>query len=133
MLIQWNDSLAVGVEKIDEEHKAIIQAFNELYEKMRVGKGLEDFQSFLSFVEGYIQSHLLHEEELQREKSYPDYEVHKALHDDFRNDIEAIKTSFVDKEPTNLDLIRLNLKIKDWLIYHIQEIDTKLAAYLNAQ
>ncbi len=40
-LIDWDKSLSVNVEEIDQQHKKLIAMINELNEAMRNGKGKE--------------------------------------------------------------------------------------------
>jgi hemerythrin-like metal-binding protein len=129
MIVKWDESLEIGVEIIDNEHRTIVEEFEQLYEKMRIGKGHDLFSHFIIFLDKYVDGHLTHEEEFQQEIKYPEYEIHKEEHDKFREKVKEIRTEFDGKEVTNADLIKLNLFVKDWLIHHIMNVDIKIGAY----
>ena len=38
-LIQWNDSLKVGVAEIDKQHQKLVDMINDLHDAMRQGQG----------------------------------------------------------------------------------------------
>lgn len=38
-LIQWNESLSVGVVEIDRQHRKLVELINDLNNAMRQGKG----------------------------------------------------------------------------------------------
>lgn len=128
-MIVWNQSLAVGVENIDTEHKAIFDMFSKLYDQMRTGGGHDYYEEMVDFLNDYVHSHLDHEEVFQREINYPDHENHKKLHDELRADVDKMLQTHKESGVSNQELIKLNLFVKDWLINHIHEVDIKLAEY----
>lgn len=38
-IIQWNDSLPVGVDAMDLQHKKLVNLINQLFDAMKEGKG----------------------------------------------------------------------------------------------
>lgn len=130
MFIEWNESLAIGVEEIDEEHKGIIIKFEELYQKMRQGKGHEMYLEIIDFLEDYINTHLEHEEAYQQKINYPDFDAHKAKHDEFRKIVHEIKEE-THEEISHKDLIEVNQLMKNWLINHIMEVDAKIGEFVK--
>jgi len=130
MFIEWSELLAIGVDEIDEEHKAIIEKFDDLYQKMRQGKGHEMYDEIIGFLDDYINTHLEHEEAYQREIKYPDYESHKAKHDEFRKIVQEIKDDDHD-EITHKDLLEVNQLMKNWLLNHIMEVDAAIGKFVK--
>ena len=92
MFIKWDKSLEIGIKDIDDEHKAIVEEFSKLYEKMRLGSGHEMYDEIIAFLENYVDTHLVHEELFQQSIDYPDYETHKAKHDEFKLMLEELKS-----------------------------------------
>lgn len=130
MFIEWKKEYEIGVESIDAEHKSIIDEFEKLYEKMRVGEGHQIYGELVAFLEDYVNTHLEHEEAYQREVAYTGYEAHKAKHDEFRLIVEELKTNSLD-QVSNLELIRINQIMKDWLINHILEEDMAIGDFVR--
>ena len=67
---------------------------------------------------------------LMREKGYPHYIEHKALHLQLKKVVFAVCRVFqtdIDK----VDKVKLNDFLYSWLVEHIQKVDIKLAPYVN--
>lgn len=128
-MIVWNPSLAVGIENIDEEHKAIFDMFGKLYDQMKAGNGHDYYEEMIDFLNDYVTSHLEKEEAFQREINYPDYLYHKKVHDNFKLEVEKMLKAHKESGISNQELIKLNLFVKDWLIKHIHDVDMRLATY----
>ena len=128
--LEWGTAFEIGIESIDDEHKAIIENYGKLYELMRSGKGHSFYNELLDFLTDYIEVHFENEEKFQREIGYDQYEAHKAKHDFFKEKIgDFIRAS--DQSVSNADLIKLNLFVKDWLIRHIYLEDKKIADFIK--
>lgn len=128
-MIEWSDTLKIGVEFVDEEHKTLIDSYQKLYSMMREGKGHAYYKELLDFLEKYVEDHFNHEEKVQLETNYPDAESHKKLHDDFKEKIKEIIEKHGQGEIDNKDLIEINLFLKNWLIQHILEVDMAFGKY----
>lgn len=128
--LEWGTTFEIGIESIDDEHKAIIENYGKLYELMKSGKGHSFYSELLDFLTDYIEVHFENEEKFQREIGYDQYEAHKAKHDFFKEKIgDFIRAS--DQSVSNADLIKLNLFVKDWLIRHIYLEDKKIADFIK--
>lgn len=130
MSTMWEKSFEIGVKAIDDEHKAIIDEFSKLYDGMKVGKGHEMYHEVISFLDNYVHTHLIHEELFQQSINYPDYEIHKAKHDEFKLMIQELKDQNI-KEVTNEELLRVNILMKNWLVNHILNMDMKIGDFLK--
>lgn len=131
MAIKWSEKYRIGIDQIDEEHQEIFEEFEKLYVLMRVGAGHSFYNEVLEFLNDYIETHLKHEEDYQLSIDYPDYELHKASHDEFRNNVIQLKEDHRMKKITNADLITLNSFLQTWLVKHILVEDMKIAAFLE--
>jgi hemerythrin len=59
MAITWNEQrMATGVKLVDEQHKQLIQQFNEFHEAMAHGKAQATAISLLAFLADYTEKHL---------------------------------------------------------------------------
>lgn len=131
LTLTWNENYCTGIAQIDEEHKGIVDNFEKLYTMMRSGRGHEYYAELLIFLKHYVDSHFLHEENLQREIGYARLEEHIAAHAQFKAEVTQIIQEREGKTVTNLDLIRLNLFIKEWLIHHILMEDKMIGLSLQ--
>ncbi len=64
MAIEWRDSLAIGVEAIDNQHKELLLRFDRLLNACQTGKGIEELKKLQVFLGEYVHTHFNDEEEL---------------------------------------------------------------------
>lgn len=126
--IQWNDEFAIGIEAIDQDHKAIFDKYQELYGLMKQGLGHDYYNELGEFLTDYIDAHFAREESYQASIKYKECDAHKAFHKRFIGELQGMLVSKKDKEISNNDLIRMNMFIKDWLLHHIFIEDRKYVA-----
>jgi hemerythrin len=132
MAYQWDSSLETGHEKIDNQHKQLIEALNGIIEASKSGKGSAEVFKTLDFLTGYTIMHFSDEEKLQLQYDYPDYFIHKQYHDDFKVTVGQLTERLVKEGPTE-DMVGLvTTSIGDWLLNHIKGDDFRMAAYVKA-
>jgi len=129
--IQWLDSLSVGVEEIDNQHKGLFDAVNKLYDACSQGKGRQEVGKIVDFLGEYVITHFEAEEKLQQQNSYPDYGKHKEEHEKFIVDFTALKNR-LEAEGSTLSFVSLvNRTVSDWLIRHISSTDKAFGNFLR--
>lgn len=131
-LLQWTPDLAVGVEKIDDQHKELFQRINQLLEACNQGRGKEALTQVMDFLGDYIVLHFSDEEALQRQHKYPDYAAHRALHEKFVADYRLLYGQLAADGATARLVIQLNRVVVDWLVQHINKVDKVMAAYVRS-
>jgi len=57
MGIEWRESLSIGVELIDSQHKTLLSDFDQLLKACESGKGIEELKTLLGFLDGYVIKH----------------------------------------------------------------------------
>ena len=127
----WKDSLLVGVPLIDNEHRKLVKAIDQLMDACMQGKGRAAIEETLSFTLSYTKEHFSDEEKLQAQYAYPGMAAHKLLHSRFIMDINAIYRDFEQTGPNVALTGKLSRTLVDWLINHISTEDKKLAAHIN--
>lgn len=132
MVYKWDNSLETGNVAIDEQHKSLINAINDLLDACSKGKGRVEVQKTLTFLSEYVVKHFNDEEKLQVKSKYPDYIAHKKLHENFKKDVANIVSDFERDGATILLVAKVNSKIGEWLINHIKTIDKKVAEHINS-
>lgn len=132
MNLSWHSDYEIGVEDIDREHKDIIDNYAKLYNYMKSGEGHNYYSEIIDFMKTYVDSHFAHEEAFQNEIAYPLREEHATRHEDFKLKVVNIIKEHEGREVTNIDLIKINLFLKDWIIHHILVEDSKIGDYLKS-
>jgi hemerythrin len=132
MAYLWDSSLETGHQKIDNQHKQLIAALNDIIEASKSGKGSSEVFKTLDFLTGYTIMHFSDEEKLQRQYDYPDYFVHKQYHDDFKVTVGQLTERLMKEGPTENMVSLVTTSIGDWLLNHIRGDDFRMAAYIKA-
>jgi hemerythrin-like metal-binding protein len=135
--MQWNDSLAVGFDKIDTEHKELFKMIQELVDAIHQHTCKYKIDDIIKFMEDYANNHFAMEEKYMKELEYPEYGLHKAEHEKFRitfsglkRELEKIKISGSFAGSYELS-VATDQMLVDWLLDHIAKVDKKLAYFLN--
>lgn len=120
-LITWSDAMSVGVEKIDKEHRGLVDLVNLLHSEMLAGKSKESLGGILGKLIAYTKTHFATEEALFRTHNYPHAVEHKKLHDALTQKVMALQGEVssgkaVISAPV-LDFLR------DWLANHVMKED----------
>ena len=133
-LISWTNSLAIGIELIDDQHKHLVELTNELFKACRLGGDALDaaFKKAMSSTVDYVRFHFTIEQQMLERIKYPAYVQHKKEHDDFIKNILDATKDYADKSkrfvPNNF--VRF---LKDWIVGHIGHSDKVYAAYIADQ
>jgi hemerythrin len=132
MGIQWRDSLSIGIEEIDNQHKELLRRFNELLAACESGKGREELERLIGFLDDYVRTHFRDEEALQRMRGYPAYESHRAEHSFFIVRLKALKEEIGKDGVATHHVLETNNLLLSWLINHISKVDTELGKFMRS-
>ncbi len=130
-MAMWRDSLKIGVTLIDSEHRELCDRIDRLFAACSQGKGRDEIVKTLEFLESYTIKHFSDEEKLQRSSSYPKVAEHKAMHEFFIKKIADLKKDIVEHGASVGVVSQTNYFLMDWLLNHIQKVDTELANYIK--
>lgn len=122
MLIEWDDSLSVGIQEIDEQHKVLVHLLNSLHQAIRDHHGREAVEATLTQLADYTRIHFTVEESLMRIMGYPDYEPHKAQHEALIGQLQGFQQRVASGDAVTFELLHF---LRNWLTHHIQEGDTR--------
>jgi len=128
-MIAWSDEYSVGIQEIDEQHKHLVGLINQLYTALAQKQNREKLSTVLNELVDYTKVHFAVEECLMRLFDYKDYEPHKAIHDDIVSKVLTFQAKFnAGDDKVGMELLMF---LKDWLLTHIQKIDTSYSAHLT--
>ncbi|MDA8212497.1 MAG: bacteriohemerythrin [Clostridia bacterium] len=128
-MFAWDEKYSVNVKEFNDHHKKLIDLINELHDGMKVGKGKEIMSTMLKKLIDYTQFHFSTEEKYLTRYAYPEYQLHKAQHDQFVNKVLKFQQDF-EKGNILASMDVMNF-LKDWLVNHILVIDKKYVPFLN--
>ena len=132
MAYKWDSSLESGYEKVDNQHKQLVAAVNNLIEASMNGKGDAAVMETLEFLTGYAVKHFTDEEQLQVQFNYPDYLYHKRIHDEFKVVVGELVQKVNKEGPTEEIIEKVSSTIGSWLLNHIKGDDFRMATFIKA-
>jgi len=134
MLLEWNDSLKIGIPEVDNQHRELFRRINNLYESCRNGKSKEDLLRIIRFLDDYIIGHFLTEEGYMTTYKYPELPSHKRQHQEFIEEFSDLKKWFNSHSDEPLVAWgSANKLLRDWWINHITKVDIKLGVFLKSR
>jgi hemerythrin len=132
MYIKWDESLAVGIKLIDEQHKELFERINHLLRAIGELHAQDELAKTLDFLEEYALLHFGAEEEQMQLTNYPGYDEHKGQHDYMRGEVGKLHTRMTKDGPSEKLLVDAQELLVDWLQKHIRSIDVKMARHLKS-
>ena len=129
--IDWDDSLSIGVELIDDEHKMLIQKLRDLSEAFDQGLEKNKILKTLDFLIDYTEFHFTDEERVMKQSDYPGLEEQRQQHEEFRQTLNHILEDYQDEGPTKSLAESVNVFLVNWLFGHIKGSDLKLGKFLG--
>ncbi|MFC1542663.1 bacteriohemerythrin [Pseudomonadota bacterium] len=131
--IVWSDALSMSNPEIDAEHQNFIKLVNKLNtEIMSQKRDKAVVEQIMNHIMKDAIAHFSHEERLFAEKGFPGAEEHTEIHSELITKFEQAL-----KEIQNSDFgevwIKAGLEIKDLLVSHVINEDTKYIKYLRTE
>jgi hemerythrin len=133
MGIVWRESLSIGIEAIDNQHKELLLRFDGLLSACHTGKGAEELKGLQLFLEEYVHTHFNDEEALQKLHRYPDYVAHRAEHIYFIEQIKKLKAETEENGISTHHVVETNGMLLKWLLNHISKVDTKFGTFIKTE
>lgn len=128
VLIPWGPSYMIGIKVVDQQHKVLVDLINKLHKTRMHGEDIKEMGAIFDELIAYTQTHFSDEEVLQQKAGYPDYANHKQIHIKF---VQKMRDFGDDLKTGKLQAADLMRFLSDWLISHIQRIDTKYVPYMK--
>lgn len=119
MYFQWSDSLNTGIAEIDNQHRAIADYINALYD-VKQTNDRDEVGNVLSGLVDYTLNHFSFEEQLMEQAGYEFLRAHRKVHELFINRIADFRGRFINGEDITDELLNL---LKSWLANHIKQED----------
>jgi hemerythrin len=127
-LMNWNSRYSVGVEALDDQHKALLKVLNDLHAASMKGKAQEVAGPLMRLIVSLSNEHFSTEERLMESTNYPGLAAHRAKHQEL---VEKLAV-FVSRHETGDTAMYSQLLyfMRDWLSRHMQTEDQGYAPWL---
>lgn len=125
----WDPSMSVNVKMIDEQHKRIVSALDDLYQAVLSGKENEGVVKAIDDLNNYAKFHFATEEKYFDEFNYEGSEEHKGEHEKFKVKVADFESKLnTDGGKILAELIDF---LEDWIVYHVNSLDKKYTKCFN--
>jgi len=121
LAIQWQKKYELGIDKIDKQHRILVEYTNRLEGILKNKSSPHLTDTLFRGLLRYTEYHFSWEETFMENINYPDIEVHRKLHQQFIDQIKKYKTNY-DCGSDNC-LWQLIIYLQYWLVEHIKEED----------
>jgi len=122
--IKWDDSLLIGDELIDLQHKMLVGLIGAIPESRSPGDELALEEAIV-----YAETHFADEEEYLENIGYPVTSEHIQMHEKMTAILEQYKR---DYDEGKTDLSSFKQFMYTWITGHIMKEDRKIGAYLHS-
>jgi hemerythrin len=117
----WQDTYSVNIKEIDNQHKAIIDMLNDLYDAFLNKEHSQKTGEILDRLTDYANYHFHTEEEYFEMFKYAKRSSHMHEHKIFIEKVKAFREEF-NQNPTALTYKIINF-LREWLVNHIEISD----------
>ena len=127
--VDWSETLSVGVDEVDEDHRKLVDLFNLFAQAVADDKDPNYLEALLEELIACTVWHFRHEERLMLKYNYQGFDEHKVDHQDLTEAVGVLKQKFLDrgKQVTEEDIEYL----EQWLVEHILVTDMPMGSYLS--
>jgi len=131
MKVEWNESICLGVPRIDEDHKRLIQILNFIEAHQDDDVRTEAISTVIEQIREFTSNHFRYEEEYMLRINYPDYEAHKEQHKIFKGKIAALCIDVMNhKKNTPKEIYH---QLSEWVVNHLLRTDKQIQAFTEAR
>ncbi len=125
-MLWWDNDLATGMKRVDEQHKAIFEKTGEIF-GLDVSTDERVINKAFGFLMNYAVNHFNEEEQAMVQYGYEDFEEHKEEHAYFIEELFKISNEVKKAGISEDALDSLKVLVIEWLGNHITESDKKFA------
>jgi hemerythrin-like metal-binding protein len=128
--VEWEESLSVGIDAIDEQHRYLVDLINDLYEVVSQKKGAREVARLIKATDAYAKVHFRAEEQMMDHFAYQGIAQQKTQHRAFEEKIrEFYEELHANPLVAQFDVLAY---LRDWLLHHIRVEDAKLRSLVDA-
>lgn len=127
-LIEWRDEFRIGLPEVDEEHRSLIDAINQLHRELVVGAALVRVTGAIGDIHAAIASHFALEEKEMMALRYDGYLAHKSDHERLLDELLDILDEVV--ATGRYDPAILSARLSAWFVEHFRTHDARLHHWL---
>lgn len=123
----WTNKLSIGNIDVDNDHKKLLDVYNDLVDLIELNGKREEFAEILSKMTDYSLRHFNKEEIYMQEFNYPKLEEHRQYHRDYRYKVAMYNVDLLGSNPPDpKEIIKF---LEKWWTNHILNNDMHYENY----
>ena len=129
MPIEWGAKYVLGIDSIDDQHKALFALINQMERSVREGNSREVVGKVIGDLVQYTLTHFTDEEKLMQDAGFSELEAHKKEHANLLAQVAAFKQGHeTGKSPMTIQLMGF---LVNWLTNHIDKTDRQYIPFMK--
>lgn len=128
--LAWSDSLSVSVRQIDEQHKKLVEAINELSSKLHAGSSQEEFKKTIEEIVYLSSDNMRLEEEMMQEFHFPGFKAHLLRHAEVAATLHKLRA--LSAQAGFVLTREVPVILMNCMSSHIRDVDSRYSACFNA-
>lgn len=129
--IEWDDSLSVQNERIDEQHRGLFDSINKLSDAVDAGVGAAAIDETIEELSKYASFHFATEESLMAAHHYPELEPHRMQHHEFMSKVGIFRKKLEGGDKSVPE--EVSEYLAEWYLVHVRMTDQKYAPFLASK
>ena len=128
--IAWDESMSVGVEACDDDHRQLINYINEFQNAtLNQENWCDAAGDVLERLLLYADVHFRREEDLMDYYGYPGLQVHRLEHQRFTTKVKG----FIGRHKSSKPIVPVEITVflRSWLLDHIMKSDRDYKTFFN--
>ena len=122
----WDDGMSTGDDEIDDQHKYLINFFNDLAKSITREYALDDIGKVLKVLKFYAAWHFGKEEICMEQYHCPAAEKNLKAHTVFLQKFRGYQEEY-EKSGGSMELaLKIHDELSDWIVNHIMIVDKQL-------
>ena len=134
MALIWRETMSVGNDTIDHDHRYLVCYLNTVELALQNPEEREVVLLSLTQLYNYAYEHFMKEEIIQQKISYPDINSHRIEHKKLLEELMELKNNIKQKyanEDIKKQYNEIVTFLRHWLIDHVLNTDMLLKPYLS--
>jgi hemerythrin-like metal-binding protein len=128
-MLKWDDSLSLGITRIDDQHRKMVDLANGVLEAIRRKQGQAVIRPLVQELREYTVTHFQDEEAFMERIRYPEIAEHRQEHMVLTQRVKDYQRAIYHRE--DIEVKEMLDFLKEWLVGHIIESDMRIARYLD--
>ena len=120
---EWDSSLDVGVDELNDQHKELIARMETVYQTNESGTK-DEIVAKVQHLMDYVVLHFTYEEKYLESIDYPTLEAHKKIHSHLVSEMTEFAKDFVNGPSEKIEKSFMTF-LEVWVSSHISIIDGK--------